>query len=639
MVFEIIFAPFQAAVQGITKLQSCVEQELSFLEPFKSLQGFGSLAVDMYSKDLLAAYMPDDHGIPACNIANGDALFRAASIAVSAKDSLVTELRVRTCIEMVAYKSFHRWQKNHAALAACTPDYDDSCLDCAFQEEGTSAWTISALASVINRPIVSVYPRVNGPTDKTSVTLNTVFLPRTRENYEQPIRIMWTRNQTDIENEIWIPDHFVPLFDQDPPEYSIQEDHGQKQTESKLLKDYPGQTGESPPDNAKLAPSVSMDILEVEKDFVTLAEGGQPLEYEKFMTVFECYDKVTNATNVLDSIPKGKKENVFFLIDNSYNMQHPQKRNFFFDDCGVWDAQRGTCVKTHYILQENGDLRTCKKHKGVFCQLQVSKMQKTWMPLKEQPGPDKIVECFRYYSVLKRDFSYRRRFMWFKFPSQVKIGKIAVVEYLGKYPGPPVLHGNAKKRKQCYVRTDPRIMDKIAEQVKAGDVTPGKLFQDICRVMGSENTLRNPRQISNLKYRLKRKLQREEREQGDKDLKQVRASETQAGWSSDVSHTVTAIVIDPDDTESTGKRYILSESMEPSQASRVIHLVEDSVMVMEHDRPPVQNSEGQAVNLHHAVTVVNRESELSLVNMGEKVIQTEVGAQTFIITESVIDCT
>ena len=88
---------------------------------------------------------------------------------------------------------------------------------------------------------------------------------------------------------------------------------------------------------------------------------------------------------------EGKKENVYFVINNENN-QAKRKENgksSFLDDCGIWESLAGTCPSTCYLLQENGDLRKTYFYKKNFCRLsriKVSgKVEPRYTPLDPQP--------------------------------------------------------------------------------------------------------------------------------------------------------------------------------------------------------------------------------------------------------------
>ena len=70
-----------------------------------------------------------------------------------------------------------------------------------------------AAATVIQRRIKSVFPPINGKTDRVYKLLNTVVEPRSFLHLKYPdVSIMWSRYQyAGLDDRIWTPSHFVPL--------------------------------------------------------------------------------------------------------------------------------------------------------------------------------------------------------------------------------------------------------------------------------------------------------------------------------------------------------------------------------------------------------------------------------------------
>ncbi|XP_076466742.1 uncharacterized protein LOC143297990 [Babylonia areolata] len=503
----------KAATEGIKKLRSCVKRELLFLDGhFVGFSGVGSLAVDSAAQFLMQNYLTNDKGIPAATSAMDHVLFRAVSLAVCAKDCLACELRVRTCIEMVTFEQYYRYQKNHEQLARFAPDYNESCIDCGLIDEGSSVWTMSALASVIRRPIMSVYPSVNGNSDPAVAALNRLFTPREGEVNCQLVRILWTSISGEISPGKWKPNHFVPIFDQQKAESPAKTPRKRPASEidsSQEMDDF-----ETVEDEDGVGEQAPVEMVQLEK-----AEGGQPIEYGKFMDVFEAFEKITTAIEVHADIPRGVKENVWFLIDNSHNVRHPERRNTFFDDCGVWDSRQGSVAKSYLLLDDadNTILCTLKLHDGLYRKHLKSNSKNEWVVLDPQPDPNRVVVCHRYYAFLKRCSSYKRRVIWFDMPhAEDKGSEVALVEYIGNFPGfTRPIHGNAKRGrggKSNYVRTDPKLLDEIAKEIRSGNNTkPMKMYKQIQDKLGPSCTLRDARQIRNLKYSVLKRLKKEQR--------------------------------------------------------------------------------------------------------------------------------
>ena len=93
-------------------------------------------------------------------------------------------------------------------------------------------------------------------------------------------------------------------------------------------------------------------------------------------------DIVTNASASETSIPRGKKENQYFVIDNDGNGRRRAqgKNRKFIDDCGVW---KSASLKTHYFVYNNGQYQYVDLKDGIYsdCFLQESSNRSTTRPI------------------------------------------------------------------------------------------------------------------------------------------------------------------------------------------------------------------------------------------------------------------
>ncbi|XP_053656041.2 uncharacterized protein [Cherax quadricarinatus] len=209
-----------------------------------------------------------------------------------------------------------------------------------------------------------------------------------------------------------------------------------------------------------------------------------------FLSSGELYRLLSASSNeiVLRSVPKGLKENCYFLVDNKDNVKRRVvgRRSEFPDDCGVWEAKSASTTKTYYeLVNENLLCVTMRNEK--YCRLK----QKKWVPVN--PQPSHIVTLIRFYSKLKRDHSFQKRVTWLEGTDT------AVWEYLGKFPTCVSYHGNTKNNFREYVRTDPKILSAIADKVHSK--TPQQIYNDFLEE-DSTNAPRDTKQIHSVKYKL-----------------------------------------------------------------------------------------------------------------------------------------
>jgi len=130
-------------------------------------------------------------------------------------ESLAAELRVRTVIEMAAFADWYMQQyKNDNFDEHCGVSYDKTIYECSVDGGHASAWALCGLASVIQRPINTVYPcKVNGENDVMDKLLNRTLQPRLAYvTSVDSISIMWTRASYHDPTRMWVSNHFVPLI-------------------------------------------------------------------------------------------------------------------------------------------------------------------------------------------------------------------------------------------------------------------------------------------------------------------------------------------------------------------------------------------------------------------------------------------
>ena len=80
--------------------------------------------------------------------------------------------------------------------------------------QACSTWALQAVATVIQRRVVSLYPPGNGSAGIPEKLLNCTFEPvNRRRNMYQPVSVMWTRNAPSHQRATtWTPNHFAPIL-------------------------------------------------------------------------------------------------------------------------------------------------------------------------------------------------------------------------------------------------------------------------------------------------------------------------------------------------------------------------------------------------------------------------------------------
>ena len=488
-----------------------VERERQFMKDDLSYSCMRSpkYSSDVQAQALLQEYCPTEKKNAARVTHDNNSLFSAVSVALTGNEKLASELRVRCCIEMVVYEAFYMWQERYKLLSQCAPEYKESCLNCATPNEDSCVWTVSALATVVRKNIESVYPAVNGKMDRAVKILNTVFSPRYKVDTGENLKIFWSScKKTGLTPGSWVPDLFVPLVDmpvvplspmvvspyltpsrvsgrvRKPTAKVMAITSPKMKNQMKVFVENTVHAGEDdsdedpdfempssftlePADDEPLLEKYQLDKVDFNwmDKYDHVAEGGKPLRGTSFLPAQEVFNEITSVTEVCRTIPSGKKEDVFFIVDNSRNLRYKNRRNYFQDDCGRYNQRSGTTCKSFYLLSPDNLLQQLIKDKGKYCKesrrvltsggtsprgrgrppgrsrgrgrgaaaANSHKITK-WIPMEPQPDDSKIIVLHRYYSCLEVDPSYRRRICWFSnLPETIEKGHdVFLVEYVTK---------------------------------------------------------------------------------------------------------------------------------------------------------------------------------------------------------------
>ena len=225
------------------------------------------------------------------------------------------------------------------------------------------------------------------------------------------------------------------------------------------------------------------------------------LSENKFIDTNKIIAKLSSFSEneVLQEMPKCKKENVYFLLDNSENIVKKEKgfNMEFWDNCGTW-ASKSLSVKTTYFVNFKGRVRSILKKASVYG----IEIKKNFVPLDPQPDKSEIFVLKRYYGTLERDSNYKKRISWFEHmpgSSSDRYKTVSLVEYLGTFPADEgSKHGNARKTKQEYIRTSPITKKNILGALN-NKQTVREIFKEH---FDSEHAPRDTKMVENMKSKL-----------------------------------------------------------------------------------------------------------------------------------------
>ena len=172
------------------------------------------LVTDSVSMELLQRIDGKNYRRPVYVSGDGNCLYSATSIAISGSPKHSAQLKLQTAIELCLNGVHYKNKQKVKGFGNISSTYAEACLEAAKDGAYSGTWQMQALASVIGRPIISVYPPFNGLLDLPARALNTTIEPKNTVNQE-PIYIMWTSTTASPSRDSkWHPNHFVPLIDE-----------------------------------------------------------------------------------------------------------------------------------------------------------------------------------------------------------------------------------------------------------------------------------------------------------------------------------------------------------------------------------------------------------------------------------------
>ena len=169
-------------------------------------------------------------------------------------------------------------------------------------------------------------------------------------------------------------------------------------------------------------------------------------------------------TAINTSIPAGRKEKVYCVVDNKRNLERKGqgRTNVFDDDCGAWKG--ATSCKFPYLITGVGEYKRIFLHDDQYCREQKSNGCRVYVALDSQPCNRDVVTVTRYTVRLAADSSYRHRVSYI---SSDPPSTTTVVEYFGTHRvGEP--HGNSKNASHAsaFMRTPAATVHCIADAVQ-----------------------------------------------------------------------------------------------------------------------------------------------------------------------------
>lgn len=216
----------ESSQSGFDELKRKCAAVLTVLSPFvvPEFSGYKNCDIDIISQEI----SPEEDSVALKTTGDGNCCYRAVSLVLCGTESMHTELRVRTIIELALHSFFYladeelteRIKKQEMFLSGGNfggGNLDGELVNVVFEQEvlktcsdnsWASMWQIQALGSVIRMRMNSIYPVV--PNNELRNLFHYTIIPRVHDAIKPPVQIMWSR-AGNINLMNFHPNHFVPL--------------------------------------------------------------------------------------------------------------------------------------------------------------------------------------------------------------------------------------------------------------------------------------------------------------------------------------------------------------------------------------------------------------------------------------------
>ena len=424
---------------------------------------------------------------------DGNCLFRSVSLGLYGSQNRHFHLRLLTAIEISTYRHVYDTQ---------SPDYVDEVKDgrvivSEYKELLKNAVTmgaycellhIYALSAAISCPLKTYFP-CTGINQALSVPYTRDIFGRglnARKGVQNSWSIMWS--QLTVPNTLYDfrPNHFVVLwFNKENKEEEVIQVHSDKESYDKDV-----ESQERADDSYTYVDDINLEEMTKEESTNTREENMRPSvpesngvlndpedilaenkltpdeevrEYVRklahghldnsFLSTDKTLDLLRFGKPILEKVPLGPKDNMFFIIDNSSNSEkrRQNKQSNFLDDCGAWKSG-GPTTKFIYHVDQSGKRTKIHLKEGKYCVERRIEKKNVYVPLDIQPKDSELLVLHRQYMTLKAPQQYQRRITWISsFPENEiqRVQEVALYEYRGTFPGGQP-HGNCKDVNKIY---------------------------------------------------------------------------------------------------------------------------------------------------------------------------------------------
>ena len=191
---------------------------------------WNELSFDAISEGLLPADTKKSGYRALKTIADGDCLFRSASIFAFGNEHRHKEMRVRKVLELALNSKFYQEGKDVKKIllaeireisskggessSKLSDENVKTDFECEVQNSAASKsrgcyWHLQALGTVLGRQIRSVYP--DSGSNEIREYFHATICPRKCDRLKEPLTFLWTHTTGGVVSK-FLPNHFVPLI-------------------------------------------------------------------------------------------------------------------------------------------------------------------------------------------------------------------------------------------------------------------------------------------------------------------------------------------------------------------------------------------------------------------------------------------
>jgi len=463
--------------------------------------------VDRVAVSVLSRFHPAilDRHQPLEAYGDGNCCYRSVATALFGAQSYHEYVRLRTALEMIDNRD--HYDVNSPTYIGSfredrieTPSYDELINDVTSIGTPVSLIHLYGISAAFNVNILSYIPPSVSTGCSNSPYQVKIVGRGCRPQSETRLTLMWTPMIVPGPGQPFNPTHIVLLVQTSAP--VVQLSDGSDTDDVSHVSET--ESDEQSTDEASKirSPTTSVNRDDDLKKYA-VAVGGQQLDDINGLSTMKVLSLIQTRGDetVHPHVPRGRKENVYFVVDNRDNVlrQLGGQMSVFEDDCGAWKSVCSS--KKHPYLINDGKPTLLKwvASQGKYCREMKSGGKRLYVPYDPQPLSSEIITLHRYYTNLATNKNFKRRVTYMVGASATDAAQtVAVYEYFGRHEG-GLPHGNHGEPdgKASYIRTSTAIKSVIREQLKTDRP------QDVYHKLITENNIveapRDSRVVQNIK--------------------------------------------------------------------------------------------------------------------------------------------